>query len=303
MSAAPVRAAAESGVRGMGLAHGALAYALWGVVPVYWKLLAHVGPAELIAHRALWGLLAFVTIVVGAAQWGVLARSLRDVRLVGIMALSGSLLAVNWGVFVWATLSGHLLDASLGYFINPLLSVALGTIVLRERLRALQWLAIALAAAGVGLLTWRAGRVPWVALLLAATFALYGLVRKTARVDALVGSAMETLLMAPVAAVYLLALGGGAAVRGDGYTLGLLAGTGVVTAVPLVLFTSAARRLPLSTVGFLQYLAPTGQFCLAVLAFHEPLAHDRLVAFGCIWIGLAVFSVDLVAVPGRRRRG
>ncbi len=295
MSGGPVRAAggAEARLRGIGLAHGALAYGLWGVVPVYWKLLAHVAPIELIAHRALWGLLAFLAIVAGAAQWRVLARSMRDVRLVGMMALSGGLLAINWGVFVWATLSGHLLDASLGYFINPLLSVALGTIVLGERLRALQWLAIALVAAGVGLLTWRAGRVPWVALLLAATFALYGLVRKTARVDALVGSAMETVLLAPVAAVYLLVLGGGVAMHG-GHTLALLAGTGVVTAVPLVLFTSAARRLPLSTVGFLQYLAPTGQFCLAVLAFHEPLAHGRLVAFGFIWAGLAVFSADLV---------
>jgi chloramphenicol-sensitive protein RarD len=290
----------QSSARGIGLAHGALAYGLWGVVPAYWMLLANVAPAELIAHRALWGLLAFLAIVVGAAQWGVLVRSLRDLRLVGMMALSGGLLAVNWGIFVWATLTGHLLDASLGYFINPLLSVALGTIVLRERPRPLQWVAIAVAAAGVGILTWRVGRAPSVALLLAATFGLYGLVRKTARVDALVGSAMETILMAPVAAVYLLTLGGGVAMAGDGRTLGLLAGTGVVTAVPLVLFTSAARRLPLSTVGFLQYLAPTGQFCLAVLAFHEPLARDRVIAFGFIWFGLAVFSIDLVLV--RRAR-
>jgi chloramphenicol-sensitive protein RarD len=158
----------------------------------------------------------------------------------------------------------------------------------------LQWVAIVLAAIGVTLLTWRAGRVPWVALVLAATFGLYGLVRKTARVDALVGSAIETFLMAPVAIVYLLVIGGGVAVHADARTLALLAGTGVVTAVPLVLFTSAARRLPLSTVGFLQYLAPTGQFLLAVLAFGEPLAHDRLLAFGWIWAGLAVFSVDLV---------
>jgi chloramphenicol-sensitive protein RarD len=282
----------------IGLVQGVLAYGLWGIVAAYWKLLAHVHPVELIAHRAVWGLGAFTVIVLVAGQWRPFIVAIREPKLVAVMALSGALLAVNWGMFVWATTTGHLLDASLGYFINPLVSIALGMVVLRERLRRLQWIAIVLAAIGVGLLTWRAGRVPWVALLLAATFGLYGLVRKTARVDALVGSTVETVLMAPVALVYLAAIGGGVFPTASASTIALLIGTGVVTAVPLVLFTSAARRLPLSTVGFLQYLAPTGQFLLAVLAFGEPLAHDRLFAFCCIWVGLVAFSVDLL----RQRR-
>jgi chloramphenicol-sensitive protein RarD len=280
--------------RRKGLVHGILAYVLWGAVAAYWKLLAGVDAVELIAHRALWGLGAFAILIVVAGQLGALGRAVRDLRTLGVMALSGALLAVNWSVFVWATISGHLLDASLGYFINPLISVALGTIFLRERLSRLQWIALALAAAGVALLTWRAGRVPWVALVLAGTFGLYGLVRKTAKVDALVGSTIETLLMVPFAIGYLIVRGdAGAFGHADAATHVLLVGTGIITAVPLVLFTSSARRLPLSTVGFLQYLAPTGQFLLAVLAFGEPLRIDRLLAFIVIWTGLAVFSFDL----------
>jgi chloramphenicol-sensitive protein RarD len=278
--------------RRIGLLHGVLAYGLWGVVAAYWKLLAHVDAVELLAHRALWGLATFAVLVAIARQLGAVGAALRDPRTLATMTLSGALLAVNWGVFVWATVSGHLLDASLGYFINPLLSVALGTLVLRERLRGLQWLAIGLAAIGVAILTWRAGRVPWVALVLASTFGLYGLVRKTAKVDALVGSTVETLLMAPIAAVYLAVVPGTFGDAG-GATQILVAGTGVITAVPLVLFTSAARRLPLSTIGFLQYLAPTGQFLLAALAYREPVPLDRLLAFTVIWAGLAVFSFDL----------
>jgi chloramphenicol-sensitive protein RarD len=284
-----------------GLLHGVAAYGLWGIVAAYWKLLKTVDPVELIAHRALWGLGAFGILVVAAGQVPALFAALRDRRTVGVMLLSATLLAVNWSVFVWATISGHLLDASLGYFINPLLSVALGTIVLREKLRRLQWVALSLAAGGVGVMTWRAGQVPWIALVLATTFGAYGLVRKMARVEALVGSTIETIVMVPVALVYICVLGGGALVHGDATTVVLLVGTGVVTAVPLIFFTSAARLLPLSTVGFLQYLAPTGQFFLAVIAFGEPLAHDKLAAFALIWIGLAVFSVDLWRVAHSER--
>lgn len=285
--------------RRRGLAQGVAAYGLWGLVAAYWKLLAGVEPLELIAHRALWGLLAFAVIVAVAGQARAFGRALRQPRVVGVMALSGALLAINWCVFVGAATSGHLLDASLGYFMNPLVSIALGTLVLRERLRRLQWLAIGLALVGVGLATWSAGHVPWIALVLATTFGLYGFVRKIARVDALVGSALETLLLAPVAALYLVLHGGGAMADADATTAALLVGTGIITAVPLVLFTSAARRLPLSTVGFLQYLSPTGQFLLAVFAFHEALPRERWLAFGWIWAGLAVFSVDLVRAARR----
>jgi chloramphenicol-sensitive protein RarD len=263
---------------------GVLAYGLWGVVAAYWKLLSHVGPVEVIAHRAVWGLGSFAVIVAVAGEWRALRSALTDAKLVGVMALSGFLLAINWGVFVWATTNGHLLDASLGYFINPLVSIALGTLVLRERLRRLQWIAITLAAIGVALLTWRA---------------THG--TRPARVDALVGSTIETLLLAPLAVIYLAVIGGGVAPTASASTIALLVGTGIVTIVPLVLFTSAARRLPLSTLGFLQYLAPTGQFLLAVLAFGEPLAHDRLLAFIWIWAGLAVFTIDLARQRVDRR--
>jgi chloramphenicol-sensitive protein RarD len=285
--------------RRVGLLQGVAAYSLWGVFAVYWKQLGHFDPVELVAHRAVWTMVTLVAFVAAIGEWASLRAALRDRRTVATMALSGALLAVNWVVFVAATLHGYLLEASLGYFINPLVSVALGTVVLRERMRRLQWFAIVLASIGVVLLTWRAGRVPWVSLLLAGTFALYGFVRKTARVNAVVGSAIETFAMAPVAIVYLVAIGGGAAVHADAPTLALISASGVITAIPLVLFTSAARRLPLSTVGFLQYLAPTGQFLLAVVAYGEPLAHDRLLAFGWIWAGLIVFSVDLARVSVR----
>ncbi len=279
-----------------GLVHGVIAYGLWGIVAAYWKLLKTVDPVELIAHRAVWGLGAFGGLILAAGQLPALRVALRDRRIVGVMLLSATLLAVNWAIFVWATISGHLLEASLGYFINPLVSVALGTLVLREHLRRLQWIAIGLAALGVSVVAWRAGQVPWIALVLAGTWGAYGLVRKTAKVEALVGSAVETVILAPIAIVYLAVLasrGGGALGHAEITTLLLLVGTGVVTAVPLVFFTSAARVLPLSTVGFLQYLAPTGQFLLAVVAFGEPLSHDRLAAFALISIGLAMFSVDL----------
>jgi chloramphenicol-sensitive protein RarD len=273
--------------------HGALAYALWGVIPAYWKLLREVAAVELVAHRVVWGFAVLLGLVMATGQWGALGRAFRDRGTVGRMSLSGVLLTLNWTLFVWATVSGHLLDASLGYFINPLLSVALGTFVLRERLRTLQRLALVLAGVGVAILIFRLGRVPWASLFIATTFALYGLVRKTARVEALVGSVMETAIMVPLAAIFLAKLGGGVAARAEIRMFVLLVGTGVVTAVPMVLFTSAARRLPLSIVGFLQYLAPTGQFLLAVFAFGEPLARDRLIAFGFIWTALVVFSLDL----------
>ncbi len=284
----------EVNERRRGLIYGVLAYGLWGLAPAFWKQLAHVDAPELLAHRAVWGLGTFLVLVAIAGQGEPLVRALRDRKLLGLMFVSGALLALNWGMFVWAAIRGHLLEASLGYFINPLISVAIGTIFLRERLTRLQWIAIALAAIGVGVLTWRAGKVPYISLLLASTFGLYGTIRKLAKVDALVGSTIETALMVPIAIGYLVydrafgVLGHGSAADHV-----LVISTGVVTAIPLILFTSAARRLPLSTVGFLQYLAPTGQFLLAVLAYGEPLAHEKLVAFGFIWTALVVFSVNL----------
>ena len=289
-----------------GLAAGVAAYASWGVVPLYWHLLVAISPVEILAHRAVWGLFAFAVMALVSGQGRAIAAALRDRKVLAALGASAALLALNWGLFIWATLDGHLLAASLGYFINPLVSVALGVLVLRERLRRWQLAAIVLAALGVGRLAWATGGVPWVSLVLAGTFGVYGLLRKVAPVAALAGSTIETAMMAPVGAAYLLWLaahGRGALGHVDaGQTLLLLA-TGVVTALPLAWFTVAARRLPLSVVGFLQYLAPTGQFLTAVYAFGEPLAPARLQAFVLIWAALLVFSADLVLAARRRAAG
>ena len=291
----------------LGLLLGVGAYAAWGVVPLFWALLRQVPPLEILAHRAVWGLGAFALFIAATGQGRALAATARDRRALAILLGSGALLAGNWGLFIWATLSGHLLQASLGYFINPLVSVALGVGFLGERLTPRTLAAIGLATIGVGYLTVTSGGVPWVALALAGSFGAYGLVRKVIAVPALVGSTLETVAMAPLAIGYLGYLasrGAGSLGHASVGTHGLLVATGFVTAVPLAWFTAAARRLPLSTVGLLQYLAPTGQFLTAVLAFHEPLSGRKLVAFAFIWAALAVFTVELVArTRGPRRAG
>jgi chloramphenicol-sensitive protein RarD len=287
-----------------GLGYGLAAYLLWGIVPVFWKLLAEVSPVEILAHRVVWGGLALVAIAWLAGAAPAVRAALADRRTVAMMGLSGALLVINWGTYVGAVVTGHILDASLGYFITPLISVGFGTLVLRERLRRLQWLALGLAAAGVVILTWRAGHVPWIAVVLSTSFGGYGLVRKVARVESLAGSTIETVLLVPVALVYLAILaarGGGQLGHAATTTQLLLLSTGVVTAGPLLLFTSAARRLPLSTIGFLQYIGPTGQFVLAVAVYGEPFARPQLLAFGSIWLGLAAFSIDLVRQAPRAR--
>lgn len=305
-AAAPVTPAPAPPADRRGLAYGVLAYGLWGGVPLFWKLFDDVPPAEVLAHRAVWGLAVFALLARASRSGAAVRAAARDRRALAAMALSALLIAINWGTFLTAVATKHLLDVSLGYFMNPLVSVALGTLVLRERLRALQWLSIGLAIAGVALLAWRAGRLPWISLVLASTWGCYGLVRKVARVEALAGSTIETGLLAPLAIAYLAylaATGGGALGRGPASIHALLVSTGLVTAGPLLLFTSAARRLPLSTLGFIQYLTPSGHFLLAVAAFGEPLAEGKLAAFGFIWVGLAVFSIDLwrTAGPAARR--
>jgi chloramphenicol-sensitive protein RarD len=289
-----------------GLVYGFAAYGLWGVVPLFWKLLAHVDPLEVLAHRVIWGALTFVIIVQLAGVTPTLWAAVRERRTLAAMALSGTLLAINWGTFILAVSTDRLLDASLGYFINPLVSVALGMLVLRERMRRLQGLAIGAAIVGVALLAWQVGRVPWISLVLALSFGSYGLVRKTAKVDSLIGSTIESALLVPVAVAWLMVLaawGGGRLGHSDAVEHGLLVATGVVTAVPLLLFTSATRRLPLSTVGFLQYLTPSLQFVIAVFLFHESFTRDRLFAFGFIWLGLIAFSLDMWRASTRRSPG
>ncbi|GAB4224136.1 MAG: EamA family transporter RarD [Acidobacteriota bacterium] len=291
MSAAPGPSGARTGVIA-----GLAAYLWWGLVPFYFKAVAHVAPLEVLAHRVVWSLL-----LLGA--WLVLRGRLADLAATprrggarwGILA-STTLIAINWLAFIWAVVTGRVLEASLGYFINPLVNVLLGMLVLGERLRRLQWTSVALAAAGVILLAaTRAEGVPWLALLLAGSFGLYGLLRKISPVDAAGGLLVEVALLAPAALGLLawMAVRGELAFGADARTSLLLVAAGPVTAVPLLLFVAAARRLPYGTIGFLQYLAPSLQFVLAVAVFGEPFGVPQAAAFGLIWSALVLFSIDM----------
>ena len=279
-----------------GTAAAVLAFLLWGLFPLYWKMLAGVPAVEVVAHRTAWGFVA-------VAAWVTLRGRWKDARAVAsrpgtIARLAGSavLIAVNWLLYVWAVVHDHVVEASRGYFINPLVNVLLGVLVLGERLSRAQRVAVALAAAGVAVLTVGHGRLPWIALALAVSFGLYGLARKTVGADAVVGLLWETGLLAPLAAGWLLSLearGSGAFGSADPGTSALLALGGTVTAVPLVLFAQGARSLPLSTLGLLQYLSPSIQFLLAVLVFREPFTSAHAATFACIWAALAVLTWDL----------
>ncbi|MDX9886428.1 EamA family transporter RarD [Thauera sp.] len=283
------------------------AFIVWGLAPLYFRALGNVPPFEIVAHRVLWsalllaGLLAFVPFTGGfervRAVW-------QQPRLLALLALTSLLTSSNWLVFIWSIDAGRLLEASLGYFINPLVSVALGAIFLGERLRPLQAVAVAVACAGVGWRVWQLGSPPWIPLFLAGTFGLYGLLRKRAPVDAVSGLFVETLLVAPLALIWLgwLYQHGTLSFGSGQLTDWLLPLTGVITAVPLMMFAVGARRLPLATVGFLQYIAPSLNFLVAVLLFREPFDTTQLVGFGLIWLALAVYSADLLRAGRRAAR-
>jgi chloramphenicol-sensitive protein RarD len=279
-----------------GIVFGALAYLIWGLFPLYFKLIAEVPALQVVAHRTLWSL-AFVTLVLLVTRRWAWLKSLNRATLARF-AVTAVLIAVNWLTYVWAVANGHVLDASLGYFINPLVNVALGYAVLHERLRPAQWAAIGLAAAGVAWLAWQLGHAPWIALVLAFSFGTYGLLRKTATLGALEGLTLETLLLAPVAAAALAfwTLDGSSAAQGPNIWA-LLLGTGPLTAGTLLLFAAGARRIPLSTLGLLQYLSPSLQFILGVWLYHEPLGAARLVGFALIWSALAVYSAEGLLRP------
>lgn len=280
-------------------ARGALAaasgYLAWGLFPLYWKQLAAIDATELIAHRHFWSLIFVLGVMGIGAGFGELRAATRVPAAVRLHALSGTLLTVNWLVFIWGVNHGHVIEASLGYFLVPLVNVALGRFLLHERLRLLQWVAIGCAAAGVALLLVRVGRVPWIALTLAATFGAYGLLRKKSPLGALTGLGLETLLLAPVAVGYLWwrhASGDGALGRVDAGTHAWLLSAGAVTAVPLVLFAYGARRIRFTTLGLLQYIAPTAQFAIGVWVYREPFSPERAASFGLIWCGLALYTAD-----------
>lgn len=283
---------------------GLLAYLIWGLFPLYFKAIQAVPAAEIIVHRILWSALfggALLLVWKHPGWWRELRAHPR--RLV-VLALSGSLIASNWLIYVWAVNNDRMLEASLGYYINPLVNVLLGLLLLGERLRRLQWLAVALAAVGVAQQVWQVGSLPWVSLALALTFGFYGLIRKQAPVAALPGLVVETWLLVPVALGWLLlhpeAGSAQASFLTSSQALWLMA-AGPVTLVPLVSFNAAARHLPYATLGFLQYLAPTLVLMQAVWLFGEHLSASTLIAFMFIWAGLALFSVDAVLFMRKRR--
>lgn len=278
-----------------GILNGLAAYALWGFFPIYWKLLHGVPALQVIGHRIAWSFVLLIIVILVSKQWKEFRAAALVPQTIAIYSIAAVLLSVNWLIYVWGVNAGFIVETSLGYFINPLISVLLGVIFLRERLRNLQWLPVGLAAAGVLYLTVTYGRLPWIALSLAFSFGIYGLVKKLAPLGSLYGLTLETALVFPLALLYLAFVG----FTGTGSFLHeaalidiLLIGTGAVTSIPLLMFASAARQIPLTMIGVLQYIAPTIQFLIGVFIYHEPFGQSRLIGFGLVWVALIIFWVE-----------
>ena len=278
-----------------GVLYAALAYVAWGLLPVFFKQLSSINALEVVAHRMVWSLVFLMCVLAVLKRRSWLRDIARQPRVLLTFAVSASLLSANWTVYVWAVQNAHVLDASLGYFILPLIYVLIGFVFLHERPRPIQWMAVALAAAGVMWLTVQAGRLPWVALALAITFGIYGLLRKLAPLGALEGLTLETLVLFPVAAGLLAWWawnGQGALVQGNALAMGWLLLAGPLTAIPLLLFAAGARRIPMATLGILQYISPSLQMLVGVWLYGEKLEAARALGFYLIWIALVVYSVD-----------
>ena len=292
--------------RRVGVASGLAAYGLWGLFPLYFPLLEPAGGVEIVAHRVIWSLLFVAVLLTAVRAWPQVRATVTDRRALLVLSGAAVLIAANWLVFVYGVNSGHVVETSLGYFINPLVSVLLGVVGFSERLRPLQWVAVGIAAVAVAVLTVDYGRPPWIALVLALTFGLYGLMKKLVRTEAAPGLFVETALVAlPAVAVLAIAHSSGDGTFGNagtGHAL-LLASSGIATAVPLLLFAAAARRIPLSTVGLLQYLTPSMQLAIGVFVYGEPMPAARLAGFAIVWTALAVFTADTLrhARAGSRR--
>jgi chloramphenicol-sensitive protein RarD len=291
---APRRRGADPLVQ-TGILQAALAYVCWGLFPIYFKALDAVPPAEMLAHRVAWSLLFVGAVLLWQRRFAWLGPALRDRQVLKCFAASASVIALNWFVYIWAVVNHRVVDASLGYFINPLVNVLVGALLLHERLRAAQWAAVTLAALGVAWLTWQAGALPWIAFVLACSFASYGLLRKTAPLGALEGLAMETLILGPIALAVLLWLvthdASVFAQSGPG-TQALIAAAGPLTAIPLLLFAAGARRIPFSLLGLLQYIGPTLQLIAGVWLLGESFPPVRAVGFALIWAALALYSAE-----------
>jgi chloramphenicol-sensitive protein RarD len=273
----------------------ALAYVLWGFFPIYWKFLAGISSLQLTCHRIVWSFLLLLALTARSTEWREVWAASRLPRVLGMYAAAAVTIAVNWLVFVWAANGGQIVQTSLGYFINPLLSVVLGVVFFRERLRPFQWVSVALAAAGVLYLTISLGAPPWIALFLAATFGTYGLVKKIAPLSAVHGLTLETSILFVPAAGYLIwaeASGTGALMHSGAMRDTLMVAGGPVTTIPLLLFAAGVQRIPLSLVGMLQYVNPTMQILIAVFMYREPFTRVQLAGFGLVWAALALFAVE-----------
>jgi chloramphenicol-sensitive protein RarD len=278
-----------------GVALGIAAYVMWGAFPLYWPLLQPAGAFEILAHRLIWSLVVMAALVVVMRRTRQFHRLVTTPRTLGLLALAGVTVSINWTGYIWGVNHGYVVETSLGYFINPLVTVLLGVFVLRERMRPVQWVAMGVGALAVLVLGVDYGRPPWIALLLAFSFGTYGLVKKQADAGAVESLALETAVVAPIALVYVLVLGATGAghftSEGPGHTA-LFVSAGLVTAVPLICFGAAAVRVPLVVLGLLQYLAPVLQFALGVLHFHEEMPVGRWIGFGLVWVALTVFTYE-----------
>ncbi|MFI6687624.1 EamA family transporter RarD [Streptomyces sp. NPDC050485] len=294
-----------AGQQRTGLLYGIGAYGMWGLVPLFWPLLKPADAIEILAHRMVWSLAIVGIALLALRRWAWLGELLRQPRKLALIAVAATVITVNWGVYIWSVNSGHVVEASLGYFINPLVTIAMGVLILKERLRRAQWAAVAVGAAAVVVLTVGYGRPPWISLTLAFSFATYGLVKKKVNLGGLESLAAETAVQFLPALVYLLWLSGQGratfANGGAGHSA-LLAATGIVTAIPLVCFGAAAIRVPLSTLGLLQYLAPVFQFLLGIVYFHEEMPPERWAGFSLVWLALSILTWDALHTARRSRR-
>ncbi|POX62123.1 EamA family transporter RarD [Streptomyces sp. Ru62] len=308
-------AGTSEGEHRTGLLNGFAAYGMWGLVPLFWPLLKPAGAMEILAHRMVWSLVFVAAALLFVRRWAWAGELLRQPRRLGLIAVAAGVITVNWGVYIWAVNAGHVVEASLGYFINPLVTIAMGVLLLKERLRPVQWAAVGVGLAAVVVLTVGYGRPPWISLCLAFSFATYGLVKKKVDLGGVESLAAETAIQFLPALGYLLWLTahGEASFLNEGAGhAALLASTGIVTALPLVCFGAAAIRVPLSTLGLLQYLAPIFQFLLGVLYFHEAMPAERWAGFALVWLALILLTGDALrwarrparlAVPSARAVG
>ena len=277
-----------------GLAFALTAYVLWGFLPLYMKLLSHIPPAEVVAHRVIWSLPIAATLLIILGRTGDIKTALTTPKMLAMGCVTAALISINWGFYVWAITSGHALDAALGYYINPLFSVFLGAVLLGERLNKLQLAALALAFAAVVILTLEAGKLPWVAIALFVTWGFYALAKKSLPIGPNQGFLLEVMILTPPAIAYIIWLGPTGNFLGSAYDTWLLLGCGVVTAVPLLIYANGAKLLRLSTIAILQYIAPTMIFLIGVFVFKEPFGGARMVAFPMIWIALVLYSIAIL---------